>query len=674
MSQKNFLLSVLFVYLVSTPIYAQKYPYKFGKVSLEELEMKECSFSPEAHSMVLAEKGVLKMSYWSNGGWKYTLSTTVRKKIFNSEDSDGGNIRLRIYTPEIGSRKEEIISFKAFSYNIENGEIKRQKINFRDVHKRRINNYFSEVNYIIPDIKNGTVIEYQYQKRSDYITNLDRWYFQRVDVPVAYSEFSYTIPEWFNYQINQLGNQIDGQWTSKSVNETFSIRYKKEDNDNAQLGRVGSGYVTSDLKSTSKFRKGVFKNILPIFKEPFTANISDVPARIEFQLISIDYPTQPMEVIAGDYQKFNDELLDHSSFGKRFNKKGFLDDAIKDLLPQKKSLEKALILYSHLQKHFNWTKTHDYFSSSSGREAYKKKEGTVADINFSLLAALREYGLEAQPVILSTRGHGTVHPIYPSYNEFNYVIVAIEIDGKMYLADASSALPFDELPLKCRNGKGWLVHEKNSRWIDLKRNSSYKKTSLIDFKIDENNISVNINQQLKKYASYTKIDELNESTESEIKEDLTSKYIDYELIKVEVNNKGYSTPLTLHYEFRQALEDHKVIYLQPLFMGAINENPFSRETRDAPIDIPYQQQFNVITTVEIPEGYAVEVPEQSLIKLPNEGGEFRFIIHHKGNKITLSSSLKINQTYFVNTEYASIKQFYDLVSSKNNELIVLTKL
>ena len=635
--------------------------------------MKECSFYPDAHSMILAEKGILKMNYSSDGGWKYTLHTTVRKKIFTSEDSDGGNIRLRLYTPENGALNEEIYSFKAFSYNLVNGEIEREKINFKDVHRQKLSKNFTELNYIIPGIKDGTVIEYQYQKRSDYISNLSTWYFQGIEVPVAYSEFSFTIPEWFNYHVNQLGNQIEGEWTSKTINESFLIQYRSSDGSSPYTG-PSTRRVSSNIKSLSKQRKGVFRNILPITEEPFTPNLSDIPARLEFQLISIDYPDQPKEIIAGTYQKFNRELIENTSFGKRFDKGKFLNEDIIFKLKQKNPAEKAAIIFYHLQNELSWVKTHDYFSDSSGKVTYKKKEGTVADINLSLLAALRAHDIKAFPVILSTRGHGTVHPIYPNYDEFNYVIVLVEIEGKRYFADASSQLPFGELPLKCRNGNGWLVKEEEGEWIDLKSNSNYSTISLINLKVKEDYIEIDVTQRRKNYASYSKIDELYEATEDELQEVISSQYVDFEIIDFDTQNEGYSKPLTLKYTLRQSLEENGVIYLEPLVMGTIKKNPFTREKRETAIDFPYVQEMNVIASVEIPEGYTAELPESGIVRLPKNGGKFEFIVKQVGNRINIRSNLKINQTYFENTEYLFIKEFYDLVSVKNNEVIVLTKL
>tara|TARA_B110000091_G_scaffold102290_1_gene111280 strand:+ start:402 stop:2303 length:1902 start_codon:yes stop_codon:yes gene_type:complete len=633
--------------------------------------MEQCSFFPEANSMILAEKGYLKLLYDNESGWKYRLNTVVRKKIFNAEDSDEGNIKIHLYTPDNSSNKESISSFKAYSYNMEAGKIERIKINFKEAHKRKLSDNVTEVNYVIPNIKKGTVIEYQYVKTSDYLNNLETWYFQSLDIPTAHSEFSYTIPEWFNYQINQLGNVVKGGWESKNANETFTIRYKKELEFSVTQSR--SRYENSQLKSNSKQYRGVFTNIKPVTKEPFTANLNDIPSRIEFQLESINYPSQPLEMVAGSYESFNKELLDNSSFGKRLDTSNFIDH-IDGELAQLNPTEKSIYIYSHIRKHFSWNKLNRYISSSAGRSAYKKAEGSVADINLKLIAALRNYNIKAYPIILSTRGHGTIHPVYPNYDEFNYVIAGIEIGGKKILLDASSNLPFGKLPIKCRNGKGWQVDKEKKGWVDLKNDSNYSITSMINFEITEQDLKVEIMQQSKNYAGFSKIDEVNELSDEEFKEKLAGGFIDFEISDIEISNKGYSKPISLKYSLLKENEGDDFIYIQPVLMGTITENPFTRESRDAPIDFAYQQNYLVVVKVNIPEGYNVELPESSIINLPDGGGQFRFIAKQLGNVVNIQSKLSISKTFFSNADYLHIKEFYDLVSAKNKELIVLEKI
>ena len=663
-------LMVLCILFTNTAI-SQDYPYKFGKVSLKEMQMKECSFFPEANSMTLAEKGILKFVYDNENGFKYQLNTVVRKKIFNADDSDQGNIKIHLYTPENGSDRESISSFKAYSYNLEAGKIERIKINFKEARKRKLNDNVTEVNYVIPNIKKGTVIEYQYVKTSDYLNNLETWYFQSQDIPIAHSEFSYTIPEWFNYQINQLGNQVKGNWESKIINETFTIRYKKE------LGfsytRKGSQYVNSQLKSNSKQHRGVFTNIKPITEEPFTTNLNDLPSRVEFQLKSVNYPNRPLEMVAGSYDSFNKELLNSSSFGKRLDTSNFIDH-IDGELAELNPTEKSVYIYNHIRKHFSWNQLNRYFSSSAGRSAYKKAEGSAADINLTLIAALRNYNINAYPIILSTRGHGTIHPVYPNYDEFNYVIAGIEIGGKRILLDASSNLPFGKLPIKCRNGNGWQVDREKKGWVDLKNGSKHAITSMINFEITEENLKVEIMQQNKDYAGFSRIDEVNKLSDEEFKEKLAGDFIDFEVSDIEISNKGYSKPFSIKYKLLKEHEGEDIIYIQPVLMGTLTENPFTREIRDAPIDFAYQQSYLVVVKIIVPEGYNVELPESSIINLPEGAGEFKFITKQIGNVVNIQSKLTISKTFFSNSDYLFIKEFYDLVSAKNKELIVLEKI
>lgn len=667
---KTYLLSICLISFYSISLLSQKYPYKFGKVSPEEMNMKKCDFYPEAHSMVLAEKGVLNFIY--DDGWKYRLVTTVRKKIFKNTESDAGDIRIRLYSPVNSLSTESISSFKAYSYNLVNGEVERTKITSKDSYDRRINDNYTEINYAIPNIKDGTVIEFQYEKVSDFIVNLATWYFQYQDVPVAYSEFNYTIPEWFNYQINQLGNEISGDWQNKNREEIFTIRYRKGATVKDNIGK-GSHVATSELRSVSSNNQGIFKNIRPTLEEPFSINPSDIPSRMKFQLISVKYPNQSMEIIAGNYERFNKELLDNPSFGKKLNNGNFIND-LEESLGSLTPTEKAIKIFEHIQGHFSWNNEHGYFSSSSARSAYKKGEGSVAEINISLIAALRNFNLNSYPIVLSTRGHGTVHPVYPNYNEFNYVIAGLDIEGKRILLDASSDLSFGELPLKCRNSQGWLVDDKEKGWIDLKKDSKYEVTSLINIKIDAEKLDIEITQRRKSYASFDKIDQIKEMSDEEFRADLANTFIDFEIDSIELLNVDYSKPLTLKYSLTKQNDDQELFYIKPILTGSISENPFSREKRNSPIDFPYKQKYNVITTIEVPDGYSVELPESSIIRLPNNDGEFRLIIAHSNNKVSIQSILSVQQTYFSNKDYPLVKEFYDFVSEKNNELIVLKKL
>ena len=85
-----------------------------------------------------------------------------------------------------------------------------------------------------------------------------------------------------------------------------------------------------------------------------------------------------------------------------------------------------------------------------------------------LTAMLRFAGLEAHPVLISTRENGQPIQLYPILGQFNHVLTHVKIGAQEYLLDATEPLrPHSILPVAALNGNGWLVHKKTPRWINI---------------------------------------------------------------------------------------------------------------------------------------------------------------------------------------------------------------
>lgn len=661
-------LSITFFLLLGNNVFAQKLPFKFGKVSAEEMKMTQCDFYPEAKAMVLGEYGVLNILYDDHDGWKYEIKTVVRKKIFDIAEGEQGNIKIQLYEPvrDKGNGKEEINSFKAFTYNLENGKTVSKKVGNRDLFKTRINDFLVEASIALPNIQNGSVIEYSYIKESDYIINLETWQFQQ-DIPVALSEFRYTIPEWFSYQIAQGGNLKLAESTTKDVMETFRFDWKSMPGIG---GKIESGTNVVSIKSEMFI--DVMKNIPPLEDEPYICNPTDIPARLNFQLISIAPPGQPIDYYAGDYTKFNNKLLLNYFFGDRLNK-GIFIRKILGKMEGETTKEKAKTVHDFIANHFSWNEIYNYKSEIAGKEAYDKMTGTIGDINLTLVAAMRSVGLDAYPVILSTRGHGTVHELYPNSDEFNYVIVAVVDGDKTYLCDATTKIPFGQLPLKCRNGKGWLVKEPKGEWIDLKASAKYNTTTMLTAEITDSQIVTEVAQRRMNYAATLAYQNIEETTEAAYTKDLEEIFEDGTVKSLSLPKVDFNKPATIKYELVRENKDANMIYLQPIQLGTILKNPFQREERFSVIDFPYTQSRHVIFNLDLPEGYTAELPEATIVKLPAEQGEFSYNVSQTGNKISIVSKVSINNTVFSVAEYATLKEFYELIANKHQEPIVLKK-
>ena len=116
------------------------------------------------------------------------------------------------------------------------------------------------------------------------------------------------------------------------------------------------------------------------------------------------------------------------------------------------------------------------------------------------------------------------------------------------------------------------------------------------------------------------------------------------------------------------------IFLEAFLDFGVDKNPFYQETRDFPVFYPYSINQRNVVTLKLPEGYNLEsAPEPTRMSLPGNKASFTYHVRPLGEKIVIDYVFKVNSDYFIPSEYAALKKFYDLVISKGKEMIVLAK-
>ncbi len=85
-----------------------------------------------------------------------------------------------------------------------------------------------------------------------------------------------------------------------------------------------------------------------------------------------------------------------------------------------------------MRDHFTCTGYNSTQLSQNLRNILKSRNGSEAEINILLIAMLRKVGIEADPMLLSTRSHGYAHTIYPLMNRINYVIAQVQIGDSTF--------------------------------------------------------------------------------------------------------------------------------------------------------------------------------------------------------------------------------------------------
>ncbi len=315
------------------------------------------------------------------------------------------------------------------------------------------------------------------------------------------------------------------------------------------------------------------------------------------------------------------------------------------------------------------------------RSAFNDRSGSAGDINLMLVMALRKAGFEAEPVILSTRQNGIINPFFPIMSTFNYVIAHVKLGNESYLLDATDPLcPVGLLPVRCLNGKGRLISEKGTDWVELNPGRTYMYLTNLDLKMDDSgNFEGTISNTRDDYAAYS----LRKMLEDENSEEDFIKRIEdgnngLSIEKFTCTNRD-SIYLPLEEKYDITIGDNAdimgdIIYFNPMFFEQVKSNPFKLKERKYPIDFSYPRNEKYILTLEIPEGFEVdELPAPVNMSLPDGGATFRYAAQEVDGKIQLVNEFAVNKTVYLYDEYQQLKEFYNKMVEKHAEQVVLKR-
>ena len=116
------------------------------------------------------------------------------------------------------------------------------------------------------------------------------------------------------------------------------------------------------------------------------------------------------------------------------------------------------------------------------------------------------------------------------------------------------------------------------------------------------------------------------------------------------------------------------MYVNPLLFFTKEHNPFKQEVREYRIDygFPFIDKYTI--NIGIPDGYVIEtLPKSTLLNMEDNIGSFKFILNITGNNIQLSIVHQINTPIVSSDYYSMLKDYYQGMTTKITEKIVLKK-
>ena len=647
---------------------------KYGKPSKEELSLTSYAPDTTATAIYLFHQGQSDFVY--HDGFQLTTEHWVRIKILKPQGVSYADVSVPYYSPTDRDEGQERASdIEGCSYNMENGKCIKTSMKRESISFERINNLYKMLKFSLPAVKEGTVIEYHYKLYSDYFSHIDNWMMQE-ELPMLYNQYKITIPHVFIYNIELRGKDyIQVKQRDSSIHAT--------EREGSSAGGVSKDFIVSAQETTFTSRN------LPAIRqdEPYCWCPEDYKVQVSFDLQGTQFTPNEYKPYSQKWEDVDNQLLkpENTQFGKYLSFTNPFRPETKQAYNSEMSFEeKVICAFQVLKKKMAWNGRYQLYSKEL-EKVIPKGNGSNADLNFILISILKDFGLEAYPVVLSRRSSGMLPYNFPSLQKLNTFIVAVyDINKQKYVfLDGSMDVPtLNILPRELSVNKARILSPKvkeEKKWVNVMALADNKSFMKIEARMEGNQVkghrsTILYGQEAVEYQTNEKHkqDSIVSAPESNASQ---KNKLTVTNLKVKKQENDWAL---IEEEFDFVLQTDQTdshLYINPMLFPQLKSNPFIQTERVLPIEFPYPYKFTMLTTLTLPEGYEVEeTPQPQVIRTQGDGLQCKYMIQRQGNTISLNYIFHLKEPIFLTEQYKQLQELWTKVIEKNNALIVLKKI
>ena len=663
--------SLLLLALPCMTAQAQDINMKFGKPTKEEMQMTTYAAEPEAEAVMLCRLTDVNYTVQISGylvdyhekyrikvlkpeGQRYAHVVIPYLTNQSADNIGGSKFSLRSSSIEMGSTNsyfdgqngslmdnalgnysdESVEDLKATAFNLENGKVVKSVLKKGDIIKTEIDKQHHQIEFTVPDVKAGTVIEIEYCVHSELFWQLRDWYAQ-CEIPVAYAKLDMEIPNYLIFNLEEHGIQ---RLTCTCVQGT--MRYKLESDPLAAPTTVATNHYVC-----------VGRNLTAMPKDNFVWNTGDHCAGLTAELKQYSLRGTMMLDYAKTWEQIDQMLLDDADLGKQLNDHSPLAKELKEAKIEEiaSEQERAAAVFKLVMSKVDWDGTYKMWPANTA-ETLKRGSGSNADINMLLIQSLQEVGITAAPVVLRTRDLGLLPHNFPSITKLSSFVVAIlpKVGSTYSYLDASSKNSYLNVlsePLLVEKAR-LVMKGKKSQWVNLQKITKSQKSTIIDAVL---------------------------SVEGQLTGTKTTRYEGLAAMKYRqekgLSEFGPNATETTELNIQGEVKDGQVTvcpYPQPV------ENPFKAETRKMPVEFPCLGTERVVMNITLPEGMSFTgEPRNTIITTPDKGLEGRIFTTPSEGKVQMTSQFSINKISHSEKNYTDLRQIFDMLSAFATEKITI---
>ncbi|RPA67061.1 DUF3857 domain-containing protein [Cyclobacteriaceae bacterium YHN15] len=617
---------------------------KFGKYSQGEINLNQVDFDPEANAVVLEE-----ISYNQFMGVVQHSNIHRRIKVLKDGGQSQGDIAIRYYFGKTGV--QDVSKLTAQTVNFENGLEKVTKLSKADFFEVELDNGWKEIRFTFPNIEVGSIIEYSYLKTDKSITFLDSWVFHN-PIPTIKSTYTIDLPSYLNYRFLPQGEK------------TLSANFKTQ-------------------------RDGLYSwtvnNLNSIKEEPLMSHYRDYLEKIDFQLAGYAFVNSSayggksgFQETFSSWQDLTKFITELEEFVQYLKPNASLRSQMASFSPPgNNETEKAKAVYDFFVNNYSFNGRSGFFPSKNLKSILETKQGSRADLNLALLSYLRQNGIIAHPLLISSKGNGRSRLVdTPFIDQFDQLIIYTKVDGKEFYLDATDKNnPFGYLPLFMHVGYGYIMLDEGSGLIPITITHRSGIVQMVNIRID--------NDQQLVASSTIRFSDYDALANDKIKLVESPEKFKMEMFGTDAE-KVMEFAVQQKNEPRKQLEakfnsignkmDSNLTLINPFQMARWNQNPLTSDVRTFPVDFSYTFSDSYTSILEIPQGYELDdYPEDANVAIPGGDANFSYIVTALDNSVKVSATINLKFSIISPSIYPELKYFMEMVTGKLSEPIVLKK-
>ena len=657
MKQNLFKLFVLLVWPFMTATAQDDVNMRFGKPTKEEMQMTVYEPEPDAEAVVLCrltdvEYSVQSIGYLVDYHERFRIKVlkpsgarfakvVVPYQVAMSVDNNISGLKISAKSlPKPGgssnsyfegegvSMTEDVFAVegddnveitRATAYNMEGSKVVKTPLRKSEVVKTKIDDHNYQIEFTVPNVKEGTVLEYEYRIHSQLFWQLRDWYAQ-CEIPVVYAKLDMNIPSYLIFNIEDHGIQrLTYTCTAGTLN------FKVESDPLAKQTQVKTNHYVYEGR-----------NLIGIRKDDYIWCVQDLWAGITAELKQYRLIGAAQMDYARTWEQIDEMILTSDDLGAHINDHSPLSDELKEAKIEEiaNPRERVAAVYKLVMSKVKWNGKYG-LSPAISSETLRKGEGSNADINMLLMQSLQDVGLTAAPVVLRTRDLGLLPYNFPSISKLSTFAVAVIMPsgGNVYLDASLVNGQLSMLPEVMLVDKARLVRKGNkSQWINLQKVSKSETATTIEAAL---------------------------SADGTFSGKQTTRNVGGEIEESEFSKKG-------------EMADGQISICP--FPEKMIENPFTAETRKMPVEFPRLGTHRVVVNFTLPEGYAVAgETKNTTFTTPDKGIEGRIYTILSEGRVQMSCQFSINKIAYPEKDYADLRQIFDMLSKYTSEKLIIRK-